>query len=86
MEAQLQLAPWDRSTALNIPKEFLQKLNITNQSTVKIKFSENNDLIVTPVYPHKTIDERFRDWNGGAYTLTDEDRAWLNAESVGAEI
>ena len=41
--------------------------------------------INTPIDHHKTLGERFADWNG-EYKLTDEDREWLNMEAVGEEI
>jgi len=86
METTLQLAAWGGSTALRIPKAFLQQLNVNEKSTVKIKIGDNNDLIITPIYQHKTLEERFKDWDGKPYKLTEEDDEWLNMESVGAEI
>ncbi|MCL2634276.1 MAG: AbrB/MazE/SpoVT family DNA-binding domain-containing protein [Oscillospiraceae bacterium] len=85
METTLQLASWGGSTALRIPKNFLQQMNMTDNSTVKIKISDNNELIISPVYQHKTLEERFKNWDGD-YKLTDEDKEWLNMESAGAEI
>jgi antitoxin component of MazEF toxin-antitoxin module len=85
METTLQLAAWGGSTALRIPKNFLQQLNITEKSTVKIKINADNELIVAPVYPHKTLEERFKNWNGQPSELADEDREWLNLEEAGGE-
>jgi len=86
METTLQLAAWGGSTALRIPKDFLRQMNIDEKSTVKIRIGNNNDLIVTPVYPHKTLAERFENWDGGSYKLVAEDKSWLDAESTGAEL
>jgi len=86
METTLQLAAWGGSTALRIPKPFLQQLNITEKSTVKIKLNENNELVVVPVYQHKTLEERFQGWDRQPPAPTDEDKAWLEMEGEGAEI
>jgi len=64
METTLQLAAWGGSTALRIPKSFLKQLNLTEKSTVKIKISENNELVIKPVYRHIPLEERFKDWDG----------------------
>jgi antitoxin component of MazEF toxin-antitoxin module len=64
METTLQLAAWGGSTALRIPKSFLQQLNMNEKSTVKIKINENNELIIAPVYQHITLAERFKDYKG----------------------
>jgi antitoxin component of MazEF toxin-antitoxin module len=85
METTLQLAAWGGSTALRIPKSFLQQLNMDEKSTVKLKITENNELIIAPVYRHKTLEELFEGFDG-VYELTDEDREWLNMEPVGREI
>jgi len=86
METTLQLATWGGSTALRIPKDFLRQMNLDEKSTVKIRIGDDNNLIVTPVYPHKTLTERFENWDGGSYKLTDEDKSWLDIESVGTEL
>ena len=85
METTIKLAAWGGSTALRIPKNFLQQLGIEDKSTVSLKISDNNELIITPVYRHKTLDERFSGWNG-TYELTHEDREWLDMKAVGEEI
>jgi antitoxin component of MazEF toxin-antitoxin module len=59
-------------------------MNINEKSTVKIKISGDNELIISPVRQHKTLEERFKDWDG-EYEIADEDREWLNAEEVGRE-
>ena len=86
METILQLSAWGGSTALRIPKTFLQQLQISEKSDVKLKINDNNELVVTPIYRHKTLAERFEGWGGAAYELTDEDNEWLNMEDVGAEV
>jgi antitoxin component of MazEF toxin-antitoxin module len=85
METTLQLASWGGSTALRIPKNFLQQLNMTEKTSVKIKINNNNELVITAVYRHKTLEERFKDWDGTPYKLTDEDKEWLNMEEIGKE-
>jgi len=85
MEATLKLSAWGGSTALRIPKSFLQQLGIEDKATVKLKVNEKNELVVTPIYQHKTLKERFENYEGD-YALTAEDNEWLNMESVGSEI
>jgi len=82
METMSQLAAWGGSTALRIPKHFLQQLQITEKSDVKIKINDNNELVITPVYRHRSLEERFKDWDSGPSELTDEDRQWLDMESA----
>ncbi|MCL1866750.1 MAG: AbrB/MazE/SpoVT family DNA-binding domain-containing protein [Oscillospiraceae bacterium] len=84
METTLQLDSRGGSAALRIPPKFLQQMNINEKSTVKIKISGDNELIISPVRQHKTLEERFKDWDG-EYEIADEDREWLNAEEVGRE-
>jgi len=85
METTLRLASWGGSTALRIPKNFLKQMNLTAQSTVNIKISDNNELIIKPVYRHITLEERFKDWDGKVYEPDEDDIAWLNAPPVGDE-
>ena len=59
METTLRLATWGGSTALRIPKNFLKQLNLTDKSTVKIKITRNNELVVIPYERRMTIQERF---------------------------
>jgi hypothetical protein len=35
---------------------------------------------------HITLAERIKDWHGEPYTLTDEDRAWINFPAEGDEL
>jgi len=86
METTLQLAAWGGSIALRIPKNFLKQMNLTEKSTVKIKINDNNELIMESVFRHKTIAERFKDWDGVPYEMTEEDIAWLEMPDVGSEI
>jgi antitoxin component of MazEF toxin-antitoxin module len=85
METVLQLAAWGGSTALRIPKNFLQELGIADKSSVKLRIGANRELIVTPVYCHKTLAERFEGWDG-TLELSGEDKEWLEMETVGEEI
>jgi len=59
METILQLASWGGSTALRIPKFFLQQLNMTEKTTVKVRINSNNELVVIPYVKRMTIQERF---------------------------
>ncbi|GHU78625.1 hypothetical protein FACS1894188_13590 [Clostridia bacterium] len=86
METTLQLANWGGSTALRIPKNFLKYLGIAEKSTVTIATTDKNELIITPVYRHKTLDERFEGWNGEKYEPTEEDYEWLNMKPIGEEV
>jgi antitoxin component of MazEF toxin-antitoxin module len=60
----IQLASWGNSTALRIPKQLLTELGIDKNSTVSVSVTENKELIIKPVYKHKTLEERFKGWNG----------------------
>ena len=82
MEITLQLASWGGSTALRIPKNFLQQLNLTEKSTVTIKINRNNELVVTPYVKPMTIQERFEMYPGNYFG--EEELDW--GEDVGEEI
>ncbi|MCL2019296.1 MAG: hypothetical protein FWG70_05985 [Oscillospiraceae bacterium] len=82
METTLQLASWGGSTALRIPKNFLQQLNMTDKSTVKIKINRNNELVVMPYVKRMTIQERFEMYPGNYFR--EEELDW--GEDVGEEI
>jgi len=85
METTSQLAVWGGSAAVRIPKNFLRQLGLGEKSTVLLKISEKNELVITPVYRHKTLEERFEGWNEQPYELTVEDKEWLNMKPVGEE-
>ncbi|MCL2053883.1 MAG: hypothetical protein FWG90_05510 [Oscillospiraceae bacterium] len=82
METILQLASWGGSTALRIPKNFLQQLNMTDKSTVKIKINRNNELVVMPYVKRMTIQERFEMYPANYFQ--EEELDW--GEDIGEEI
>jgi antitoxin MazE len=82
MEAILQLASWGGSTALRIPKNFLQQLNMTEKTTVKIKINSNNELVVMPYVKRMTIQERFALYPSDF--IQEDELDW--GEDVGEEI
>ena len=82
METTLQLASWGGSTALRIPKKFLQQLNLTDKSTVKIMINRNNELVVVPYVKRMTIQERFEMYPENYFQEKEVD--W--GEDVGEEV
>ncbi|MDR0580306.1 MAG: AbrB/MazE/SpoVT family DNA-binding domain-containing protein [Campylobacteraceae bacterium] len=59
----IKLATWGNSTALRLPKTLLNQLGIDKNSTVSISITENQELLIKPVYKHKTLKERFEGLN-----------------------
>ena len=79
---------WGNGLGIRLPKEFTDKEGITEKSRVEISAIDNGLLITRVKEPRKHIPlaERFRNWDGQAYELTDEDSEWQNMELVGEEI
>ena len=79
---------WGNGLGIRLPKEFTDKEGITETSSVEVSATDNGLLITRVKESHRRIslEERFKDWDGQPYELTDEDKAWLNMEPMGDEI
>jgi len=79
---------WGNGLGIRLPKEFTDREGITETSKVEVSTTDNGLIITLAKEPrrHISLAERLKDWDGQAYEVTDEDRAWLDMEPVGDEI
>ena len=78
---------WGNGLGIRLPKEFTDKEGITETSSVEVRAIDNGLIITRAKEPrrHISLAERFKNWDGQPYELTDEDKAWLNMTPAGAE-
>jgi antitoxin MazE len=81
MKATINLGCWGNSTALRLPKNVMEKLGLDSNSVVSYRITDNKEMIIKPVYKHKTIKERFVNYTG---EYRGEELDW--GEDVGEEI
>jgi antitoxin component of MazEF toxin-antitoxin module len=79
---------WGNGLGIRLPKEFIDRVGITEKSSVEVVATDDGLLITRTKEPrrHIPLAERFKDWNGRPYELTTEDNGWLNIESAGEEV
>ena len=78
---------WGNGLGIRLPKEFVDKVGITETSRVEVVATEDGLLITRAQEPrrHIPLAERFKDWDGQPYETTAEDNEWLTMEPVGDE-
>ena len=79
---------WGNGLGIRLPKEFIDKVGITETSKVEVHSTDDTLTIICVKEPrrHIPLSERLKDWNGQPYELTAEDRAWVDMEPTGEEI
>ncbi len=79
---------WGNGLGIRLPKEFVDSAGITETSRVEVRQTDEGLLItcVKAKRRHIMLAERLKNWEGGPYTLTGEDQAWLNSEPAGEEV
>ena len=85
---QTTIVKWGNSQGIRLPKFLLESANLTDNDTVDV-IAENGNIIIKKSESkktHKTIQERFKNWDGKPYELTDEDKEWLNMTPAGKEL
>ncbi|MBQ1488089.1 MAG: AbrB/MazE/SpoVT family DNA-binding domain-containing protein [Lachnospiraceae bacterium] len=50
---------WGNSQGIRIPKEFLTQLGITTDTVLDIRI-ENENIVISKVFRHKTLEERIK--------------------------
>ncbi|MDR0943135.1 MAG: AbrB/MazE/SpoVT family DNA-binding domain-containing protein [Ruminococcus sp.] len=81
MERTINLGYWGKSIGLRLPKNVTEALGLDSNSSVSYVLTDNKELIIKPVYEHKTIKERFKNYTGSYHG---EELDW--GEDVGEEI
>jgi antitoxin MazE len=64
MEHTINLGIWGKSIGLRLPKNAIEALGLDRNSTISYVLTENKEMIIKPVYKHKTIKERFKNYTG----------------------
>jgi antitoxin component of MazEF toxin-antitoxin module len=80
MERTISLGIWGKSIGLRLPKNVTDALGLDSNSKLSYRLTENKELIIKPVYEHKTIKERFKNYTGD---YRGEELNW--GEDVGEE-
>jgi antitoxin component of MazEF toxin-antitoxin module len=77
---------WGNSLAARIPKAIADMIDLHLNQKINIE-AKNGKIIITPVAEKKeyTIDELLNQCSTEKLKLDDENKAWLNDESVGRE-
>lgn len=60
---QVAVRPWGNSQGIRIPKNILEKLNISVSDTLQICI-ENDAIVLKKVFKHKTFEERVAEYDG----------------------
>lgn len=82
---QTTIRKWGNSAGARLPANILRSVGININDTVDIEVADNT-IILRAGVQQKTVEELLKMSPKGAFDLTDEDKAWLNAEPVGNEI
>lgn len=84
--ADMVIKKWGNSLAVRIPKVIADSINLETDQVATIE-AKDGRIIITPVQKKKeyTLEELLSQGDEKAYTLTEEDKEWLNAEPVGKE-
>ena len=80
---QTSIVKWGNSQGIRLPKTLLSSANLADNDIVEI-IAENNMLVIRKVEnkkTHKTIQERFENFNG-EYTFEE----WDTGKPVGGEV
>ena len=91
---ETRVTQWGTSLGIRLPKEFTELCNLKHKSTVRMEIKDDI-LLVMPlagsrkrkplaeILAHALANGK---WDGKPAELTEEDRAWLDSPSVGAEV
>ena len=90
----LTVSNWGGNMGVRLPKDFAEIVGIEYKSKVQAKVVDGAIMIfpIKTSHKRKPLSEilatalKNGDWDGTPAEITDEDRAWLNTPSVGAEV
>lgn len=60
---QVQVKQWGNSQGIRIPKEILQKVNVTMNDVLEVEVSDGK-IILYKSFRHRTLEERAAEYNG----------------------
>lgn len=64
MTTTVTIQKWGNSQGIRIPKFILEQINLDTNSIVDLTIKDNTIVIKKAVKKHKTLAERFADYNG----------------------
>jgi antitoxin MazE len=79
MTALTRIVPWGGSSGIRIPKDLLKAARLSTYDDVKISVESNGVIVIAATTPpkaryrHKTIQERFADFDGEIPPLDEVD-------------
>lgn len=84
---QMIIKKWGNSLATRIPKAIVESISLRLNQEVDIE-AVNGKIIITPIEEKKEykLEELLNQCKPGSMEITKEDKEWLNAEPVGAEV
>lgn len=63
---ELQIKKWGNSSAIRFPKELLSQVGFENNSLIEVEIV-GNKLILQKVTKHQSIQDLFKDYQGGSF-------------------
>ncbi|KMJ46066.1 MULTISPECIES: AbrB/MazE/SpoVT family DNA-binding domain-containing protein [Xenorhabdus] len=70
---------------VSIPKAIVKTLNLHTGSKLDLSIQDNK-IVLTPIKEELTLESLLAGSPKECFTVTDEDKEWLNAKPVGKEI
>ncbi|OKP00272.1 AbrB/MazE/SpoVT family DNA-binding domain-containing protein [Xenorhabdus eapokensis] len=70
---------------VSVPKAILKALNLHTGSKLDLSI-QNNKIVLTPIEEELTLELLLAGSPKECFTVTDEDREWINANPVGKEV
>jgi antitoxin component of MazEF toxin-antitoxin module len=79
---------WGNGLGIRLPKEFTDKVGITETSRVEVATTDNVLTVTCVKEPrrHIPLSERLKNWDGMPYEFTDEDMEWQDMAPAGEEV
>jgi len=70
---------------VSIPKTIVQTLGLDVGSELELSIQENT-IVLTPIKQELTLEALLAESPASAFTITEEDRTWIDAKPVGREV
>lgn len=80
MSEQVMIRPWGNSQGIRIPKNILEKLNISISDTLQLDVKDDA-IVLKKTFKHKSFEERLAEYNG---KISVEDFDW--GDPMGKEL
>ncbi len=81
-----EIKKWGNSAALRLPATALAKAGLEVNSPVEIEAAEGKLVVSAVNIPQYSLEELLENCSPRKMKLTEEDKQWLESESIGHEI